>query len=264
MHVFTLTSDFGNQNFMLAGVKGKLLSSFADIQIVDICHEIMPFNIQYAATVFKHSYMHFPKGSFHFVMCNIYDHPQNKMLYAYENGQHIFCTDNGFLTMLFEDQPFQMFKLEDSFNDFSFNHIIESYITCSSLLMHGNQSGLSTIDVKDIVVKRPHYASYANNIIDAQVLMIDHFGNVTLNITKPFFEEVRQGRAFKIIFMRNEEITNLSNYYSDVNEGEVCCLFNASNYLEIAVNKGNAAQLFGFSQHKAKQHFYNNIKIFFE
>ena len=37
----------------------------------------------------------------------------------------------------------------------------------------------------------------------------------------------------------------------------------ATNYLEIAINRGNAASLFGFSLHNEKSLFYNHVKIFF-
>jgi len=48
-----------------------------------------------------------------------------------------------------------------------------------------------------------------------------------------------------LYFKRNETITNLSWHYNEVGEGEKLCLFGISNYLEIAINKGNASQLLG-------------------
>jgi S-adenosylmethionine hydrolase len=57
-----------------------------------------------------------------------------------------------------------------------------------------------------------------------------------------------------------------------VPEGEKLALFNSAGYLEIAVNKGNAAGLFGLqgysekniSQYTQSRLFYQNVKVFFE
>ena len=69
--------------------------------------------------------------------------------------------------------------------------------------------------------------------------------NIIINITRNQFEEQRKGRSFQIVFKRDEVIDRISETYADVNEGEKLALFNSAGYLEIAINKGNAAGLFG-------------------
>lgn len=71
-----------------------------------------------------------------------------------------------------------------------------------------------------------------------------------MNITREEFELHRKGRPFKIIFKRDEVIDRISKKYSDVKEGEKLALFNAAGYLEIAINKGNAAGLAGLFSSK--------------
>ena len=68
---------------------------------------------------------------------------------------------------------------------------------------------------------------------------------------------------------RDEIIDRISDTYADVNEGEKLALFNSANYLEIAINKGNAAGLFGlqgFSENQVQSNrlFYQTVKVFFE
>jgi len=69
-------------------------------------------------------------------------------------------------------------------------------------------------------------------------------------------------------------IDKISETYADVPEGEKLALFNSAGYLEIAINKGNAAGLFGlqgFSE-KQQQHlqflnsqlFYQTVKVYFQ
>jgi S-adenosylmethionine hydrolase len=82
-------------------------------------------------------------------------------------------------------------------------------------------------------------------IMKGNVVYVDRFGNVIINITKERFEKLRAGRDFVINFKKNDEFREISNTYSDVQEGEKLCLFNSSGYLEIAINKGNAGELLG-------------------
>jgi S-adenosyl-L-methionine hydrolase (adenosine-forming) len=264
MPIITLTTDFGIQNHALASVKGRILTALSDTQIIDISHTISGFNLQQAVYIFKQSYRHFPEGSFHFVLNDLYAHPAKQLLYAFENGQHIFCADNGFMTMLFDDKPMQLYKITDRIVNYNFLNIADLYISTTASILHNIHVGLENIAVNQIVVKQQAKAFYSNNMLEAQVIYIDQFGNVVLNVTHKQFEEARQGRNFKILFMRDEEITTMSEHYNDVQEGEKLCMFNTADHLEIAINRGNAARLFGFQESNDRSLFYNTIKLFFE
>lgn len=105
-----------------------------------------------------------------------------------------------------------------------------------------------------------------NNLIEGQIIFIDSFENVIVNITHEQFEEQRKGRSFRIIFKRDEVIDRISDTYADVPEGEKLALFNSAGYLEIAINKGNAAGLFGLKGYSDKamqsQLSYQTVKVF--
>ena len=81
--------------------------------------------------------------------------------------------------------------------------------------------------------------------ITANVAFIDDFGNVHFNLKKSIFEEVRKGRNFKIYYARKNFFDKISNHYNETEAGTEMLLFNSNNYLEIAINKGNASQLLG-------------------
>jgi len=62
-------------------------------------------------------------------------------------------------------------------------------------------------------------------------------------------------------------IDKISETYADVAEGEKLSLFNAAGYLEIAINKGNAAGLLGlqgFSEKQLQQSQYMNSRLFYQ
>ena len=110
----------------------------------------------------------------------------------------------------------------------------------------------------------------SDNWIEGQIIFIDNFENIIVNITRDQFESQRKGRAFHIVFKRDEVIDRISETYADVAEGEKLALFNSAGYLEIAINKGNAAGLFGLqgfseqSQNLQNRLFYQTARILFE
>ena len=81
-----------------------------------------------------------------------------------------------------------------------------------------------------------------------------------------------KGRSFRIVFKRDETIDRISETYADVAEGEKLALFNSAGYLEIAIQKGNAAGLFGlqdFTEQSQNQYlqsrlFYQTVRVYFE
>jgi len=97
-------------------------------------------------------------------------------------------------------------------------------------------------------------------MIDCEVIHIDRYENVILNITRQRFDELSAGRAFRLQLMYIEDITELSNNYNDVKEGYKLCRFNSNDYLEVCVNRGKAASLFGFRVNSD----HNKVKLFFE
>jgi S-adenosylmethionine hydrolase len=197
MPIITLTSDFGIQSHALASVKGKILCQLSDAQIIDISHTQEGFNLQQTAYHFKQAFIHFPEGSFHFVFNDLYADKNHKLLYAYENKQHIFCADNGFLTMLFDDKPMQMYCLQDKIQPYTFLTVADHFIASVRSILLYNEFPIVSIDVSKIIIRHPSKPFYTNDMLEAQVLYIDPYGNVILNVQRKQLEEIAAGRNLR-------------------------------------------------------------------
>jgi S-adenosylmethionine hydrolase len=139
-----------------------------------------------------------------------------------------------------------------------------------------NGESIKSIGLPDVsyIEKNPLRPMFSDDWIEGQIIFIDNFENVIVNITRAQFEQQRKGRHFKIVFKRDEVIESISESYADVAEGEKLALFNSAGYLEIAINKGNAAGLFGlkgFSERTKQvssiiqnQLFYQTVRVYFE
>jgi len=85
-----------------------------------------------------------------------------------------------------------------------------------------------------------------NHHIIGQMLHIDHFGNIRTNITTRHLSRF-QPADFTGITISGHTINAISSTYSTQPPGKLVALIDSSGYLEIAVNKGNAAELTGCS-----------------
>jgi S-adenosyl-L-methionine hydrolase (adenosine-forming) len=275
MPIVTFTSDIGRKDFLVGAVKGQILQVNEAFRLIDISHQLTPFNYPQAAYVCRNAIRNFPEETFHLIMVNLFDNRPEHLLLAHHNNQYIGIPDNGLLTMILEETPQQVVAIPlEKTQQKNTLYCAKVFAQAFTDLLSGQKLNKVGDPKVSIQVKNPLRALLGNNWIEGQIIFIDHFENVVVNITRDEFEEQRRGRSFKIVFKRDEVIDKISETYADVHEGEKLALFNSAGNLEIAINKGNAAGLFGlqgFAEKQASQAqflqsrlFYQTVKVYFE
>jgi hypothetical protein len=273
MQILTLSTDIGHRDYIVGAVKGQLLSKNQNLIIADITHFLSTSNFPQAAYICSNAFKFYPANSIHIILLNVFENFQQQILIAHHKGKFIICPDNGILTMITGEKPVEIVSV-DIKNKNTFLQITESVAIAVDQLSKGLKLNEIGNSINSLVEKFPLRPTVGNDWIDGQILFIDRFENVIVNITQNEFEEQRKGRSFKIIFKRNEVIDVVSSNYSSVNEGEKMAWFNSAGYLEIAMNKGNIAGLFGLQGFNEKMHeqasavqnkwFYQTVRVFFE
>lgn len=273
MALLTLTSDIGLQDYLVGAIKGQLLSIYPEFKLIDISQNITPFNYSQAAYVCRNSFWHFPPHTFHLLLVNLFERYPDHLLLAFHNDQYIACADNGLLTLICDGKPEQVISLPVG------DQIAKTTLNCTRILgdaikslLNGRPFHQLGKETDEIVEMKALQATYGENWLEGQIIHIDNFENVVINITKDEFEKHRRGRKFKLVFKRDEVINKISDTYADVSQHDKLALFNAADYLEIAINKGNAAGLFGLqvfknetqSSFQQSRLFYQKVRIFFE
>ncbi|MGJ1389382.1 SAM hydrolase/SAM-dependent halogenase family protein [Sphingobacterium spiritivorum] len=253
MGVITLTTDLGYQDFYQAALKGSIISQLPDVRIVDITHEIPSFNVQHAAFVLKNAYHYFPRKTVHLIGIDTVFQEDSRYIAMKYNGHFFVGADNGiFSIILGENQAEEVVEL-DIMQDLRYLHFpladILTKATCH--IAKGGKMSEIGIPIDKPIEKATFQPIFDQNSIKGHVSYIDSFGNVISNISKDLFNRIQAGRGFTLYFKRNETIDKMSWHYNEVSEGEKLCLFGISNFLEIAINKGNASQLLGLSQDEA-------------
>ena len=275
MPLITLSSDIGSQDYLVSAVKAQLLQINPEFTIVDISHSIPPFNYPQAAYVCRSAIRNFPAFSYHIILVNLFEKKPEQLLLAFHRDQYLLCADNGLLSMILEGKPDMVIGIPLE------KIATKNTIYCTEVMgkvVHQLVEGKSikSIGIPDTEYIEKHHLRplLDNQWIEGQIIFIDNFENVIVNITRDQFEEQRKGRSFRIVFKRDEVIDRISESYADVAEGEKLAIFNSAGYLEIAINKGNAAGLFGlkgFSE-KSKQASnlmqgqlsYQTVRVYFE
>lgn len=275
MPLLTLTSDIGSRDYLVGAVKAQLLQTNPEFQLVDITHNIPPFNYPQAAYVCRSAIQNFPSFTYHIILVNLFENKPEQLLLAFHKEQYFLCADNGLLTMILEEKPEMVIGIPLNKQD------TKNTIYCAGIMgkvvnQLVNGESIKNIGKPDVsYVQKNHLRPLLDrDWIEGQIIFIDNFENVIVNITREQFEEQRKGRSFRIVFKRDEVIDRISESYADVNEGEKLALFNSAGYLEIAINKGNAAGLFGlkgFSEKASQvsnmlqnQLPYQTIRVYFE
>lgn len=246
MPVITLTTDLGLKDFYLATVRGAMLSQCPEAHVIDISHQVAPFNIAQAAFILKDSYSHFPKKTVHIVSIDTAYAPFPKFVALEADGHYFIGADNGLFTLLFDKKPDKVVELNllQSTNYLHFP-LRDIFVKAACHLARGG-----ALEVIGKVIQELNHRTNLQPFAEAatirgNVIYVDRFENVITNISRDLFEKTGKGRNFRISFRRGESLSKISKNYSDVEEGEKLCLFSISGFLEIAMNKGAASSLLG-------------------
>ncbi len=264
MSIVTLTTDFGNKDYSVAAVKGAILSTFKNPKIIDISHQIEPYNVTQAAYVLKNAYKNFPRGSIHIVGVESERTPENGHIAMYFDGHYFIGADNGIFTMIkgeIKADKIVIININNQ-NAISFPALDTFIKVAAHLSRNGSLEviGKATNEIRELVELKPVVNAKVDQIVGS-VIYVDNYGNVITNITRKLFNQVGKSRKYTI-FARNVKFKKVYETYSDAidfsipkekreEDGKKIALFNDAEHLELAIYKsnplsvGSAYNLFG-------------------
>jgi len=249
MQLITLTSDMGWRDYYVSAVKATICRLVTNpVQILDITHEVSPFDVAEAAFHVGQAFGSFPPKTIHIIGVDAEPFVKNSSEDAVPcvmvlDDQYFVANDNGFFSVLERyGQQGQFFRVDaqvwkNSDPLFATKNILVP-IACKlangekiedfahpATATHSAFSSIPTIEEKGI---------------KGIIIHFDAFGNAMTNIHKKLFEEIGQNQPFIIQFRRGDsyKINRISSHYHDVANGEKVALFNENGWLEIAINKG--------------------------
>lgn len=248
MAVITLTSDWGLNDYYVAAVKGMIYKKLPDANIVDITHQIRPFDVGQAAYILKNAYHSFPDGSIHIIGVNTEESVNHPHAVALYNNQYFVGSDNGTFALIFDTPPEKVIVLDINHDSdhFTFSGR-DRFVRAAVHLARGKKLEELGSEKDSIQNKMQFEPVVDQDSIRGVVVHVDTYSNLITNIPRQLFQEKVKGRKFTIS-LRSATIRHISDSYDDVPHGEVVALFASNGMLEIAMNKSTASSLLGIGK----------------
>lgn len=246
--IVTLITDFGLQDEYVGVLKGVILGHTPEALIVDISHLIPPQSISAASHLLTRSYRYFPAHTVHLVIVDPSVGSDRPILAIAADSQYFVGPDNGVFTPIFTNASgltihrvdiscFLKKGVSSTFHGRDIMAPVAGKLACGLDL-----SSIGTRIAPEQCLRLEEAAcTRLDNIIQGEVIHADIFGNLCTNIRRQDIE----------IFAADHEITiqvtkglivPLDKTYASQSNGMVLALYDSHDYLEIAINRGNAAQ----------------------
>ncbi len=238
--VVAILTDFGTADGFVSAMKGVILSVNPSVSIVDISHEIRPFDIMEGALILKAHYRYFPKGT---VFIAVVDPGvgSERLPLAIKCGSYFFVgPDNGIMDLVLKDikEPPSAVVIENKGvilprinNTF---HGRDIFAPAAAFLSKGEKlENLGSSYRYNFKLKFPE-AQIEENRILGEIIYFDRFGNAVTNIPCGNF---RCG-------MFREEIIKVVSHFQAGERGKLNLTCGSFGFMELFVPMENAKELF--------------------
>jgi len=256
--VITLTTDFGLDDPFVGIMKGVILNIVPDAQIIDITHNIEPQNITQAALILNATYPWFPRKTVHVV---VVDPGVGSVLKAkgktkktagpiirramvvQSKFQTFIGPDNGVLTPGFHPDcrvyeiTNKKYFLKNVSNTF---HGRDVFAPCAGWIASGiAHAKMGPRVLKPVRLDFPQ-PLLKETSLHGEIIHIDHFGNLTTNISAELIHETFLSSATINVQIGKHCIEGLVTGYYQMKGGQPGAIINSWNQLEIFYREDNA------------------------
>jgi hypothetical protein len=240
--IVTLTTDFGQKDPYVGVVKGIILSRCPQALIVDLNHEIPPFDILAGAWSLKISLPYFKAGTIHIAVVDPRVGTTQRRIALELHEGIILAPDNGLLTPFITsakkayalEKP--QFFLQSVSRTF---HARDVFAPVAARLLSGTalRDLAMEVDKHSLVTIEGLEPKEEAGSIEGMIVYVDRYGNLITNLsaeTKSKIKEIRIGsRVLKLA----------SGSYGTIDDGEAQVLCGSHGYLEIAAREASAQNL---------------------
>ena len=256
--VITLTTDFGLDDPFVGIMKGVILNIVPDAQIIDITHNIEPQNITQAALILNATYPWFPRKTVHVV---VVDPGVGSVLKAkgktkktagpiirramvvQSKFQTFIGPDNGVLTLGIQPDSRvyeitnKKYFLKNVSNTF---HGRDVFAPCAGWIASGiAHAKMGPRVLKPVRLDFPQ-PLLKETSLHGEIIHIDHFGNLTTNISAELIHETFLSSATINVQIGKHRIEGLVTGYYQMKGGQPGAIINSWNQLEIFYREDNA------------------------
>lgn len=246
--IVTFTTDFGLNDHFAGTMKGVVLGVQPLAQIVDITHEITPYETGEAAFTIAQAYRYFPKGTVHVVVVDPGVGSARRPILCEAAGQYFVAPDNGVLSMIYRAEKHKVrvltntkYFLKDPSRTFHGRDVFAPVAAHLAKKVKPALLGKLVHDYVQLASAEP--VQTGRRQWTGVVLKVDRFGNMITNFRMSDFEHVKTS-AFEFA-VGLQQVRRLALYYAEAFPGDLFAIAGSSGYIEIAMNQSSAAKHLG-------------------
>lgn len=241
--IITLTTDFGTKDGYVGAVKGAIKSINRDADVVDITHQIEPFDVLGGAFALTRFYKYFPPETIHLVIVDPGVGSRRQPLLVQSEQFFFVGPDNGVFTFIYENERIKdiillsnkRYFLSELSYTFHARDIFAPVAAYVSLGVDPKDFGETAKECYKLITPGPQTSKRA---VAGQIIHMDSFGNLITNISSHLLR-----KNIRKIVVGKREIKRLARSYYDIPRKGIGALVGSSGYLEIAANQESAAKI---------------------
>lgn len=245
----TLTTDFGTRDSYVAELKGVLLSEGPkDLRIIDLTHEIEPFDVYEAALFARAALPRFPSGTIHLVVVDPGVGSARKPIAARSQGQVLVGPDNGLFGYLFdgceevhviEPERLGHRPMSSTFHGRDLFAPAAARLACGS---DASELGPRIDTYQRLVFPM---VEVSGDTLSGRVIHIDRYGNLVTNIPETTLRAFMGDASDPHVYVAERAVRGLIDHYAQGKVGQLVALFGSSGLLEVAACEASAANKLG-------------------
>ncbi len=243
MAVIALLTDFGTRDHYAGTMKGVILGIAPSATLVDISHDIAPQDVPGGARQLAAAFRYFPAGTIFLAVIDPGVGTARRALAGEAGGYRFVAPDNGLLTLVFREAPperlVELRSTHDALDDISATFEgRDRFAPAAARLAAGIDLaalGPPLDEWQQLDLPEP---SNDGVTIRGVVVDVDRFGNVVTNIPRGWVDGLGPAR----VTVAGVPVAALVATYAEMPAGAVCALFGSTNHLEIAIDRGSAAE----------------------
>jgi S-adenosylmethionine hydrolase len=247
--IITLLTDFGLKDYYVGAIKGVLLGICPEACLVDLSHEVEPFNIPQAAWILSQTWQCFPSGTVHLVVVDPGVGSARRPVAARAGGHLFVAPDNGVLTFVLDADPeCRVYDIEASgYFRQPVSHTFHGRDIFAPVAAH-LAAGLA-IQELGVLIKDYHRINLGipiNSEPDSwvfDIVTIDNFGNIITNLDWESFQWVSR-MPFEMR-IGSRAVTTWRDNYSEAAGDEPFVTRGSAGFLEVSINQRDASILTG-------------------
>jgi S-adenosylmethionine hydrolase len=265
--LITLTTDFGLRDAFVGAMKGVILGIAPAARLVDLTHEVPPFDVRAGAYVLYAAYRYFPAETVHLAVVDPGVGSARRAVAVETSWGTFVVPDNGLLSLVLSRESVrQAVALENP--AYRLPHVSRTFhgrdvfAPAAAHIARGVPLAEFGPAVSDLpaafrlvtfAVSRPvrqgdgpaqpgDGPAQPGDTLIAHVLYVDRFGNLVTDAT-----EADLTGPVVVVEAGGQRIAGLSSAYTDVPPSQPVALIGSAGHLEVSVREGHAARTLGLA-----------------